>query len=611
MPLWQIAFFRGVNFEDMTHIRSLRQSLTDIELARLRVIARLWGLDVATHRPLDIAVELAALMGDPVHAADVWAALPEAERDALRALLAADGMLPAAAFARRFGEIRPMGPGRLEREKPWREPVSSTEGLWYRGLIYQGFVKQGDEAYPVFFVPAELRAALPFHVEKPAHAIQLEPAPAPDNVRAAGDWLLDDLVTLLIFVHNEIVQSVGEAPGIWSEAAQQALARRLRDPDAERLAFMSHMVEHLGWVQVGEEGHLSLIPAPVMAWLKADLAPARATLQTAWRRMTEWNELWRLPTLRPDDTGTWHNDPTLARLALCRHLAAIPSGQWVRIDDFIAAIKAVAPDFQRPGGDYETWYIRDAASGDYLDGFESWDQVEGALLRALLTGPAWWLGLVALGGMAQDAPPEVFCTRASEEAVALSEVPPPLVHADLTVEMPARDPARDPARVSARDPAHYRFERFQLARVADLVSVGDPYVYRLTPTALERAQAQRIDVERVLEFLAGLSEAPLPPAVEACVTRWGERGTEAWLERTLLLQVKDVKVMQRILTVGWVNRYVARVLSPTAIIVAERDWPALVDALVELGLLVDVRGTLAQVRRRDDSSDLERDAHEH
>ncbi len=567
----------------MTHIRSLRQSLTDIELARLRVIARLWGLDVATHRPLDIAVELAALMGDPAHAADVWAALPQDERDALRALLDADGMMPAAAFSRRFGEIRPMGPGRLEREKPWREPVSPTESLWYRGLIYQGFVKQGSEAYPVFFVPAELRAALPFHVEKPAHTIQLDPAPVPGDVRAAGDRLLHDLTTLLTVVHNETVHPGGEALWVWPDAARQALAQRLRDPDAERLAFLLHLVEHLEWVQGGEENRLVLVPSPVMEWLKADPGPARAALTTAWRRMTEWNELWRLPTLQPDDTGTWHNDPTLARLALCRHLASIPAERWFRIDALIEAIKAVDPDFQRPGGDYETWYIRDAASGEYLDGFESWDAVEGALLRALLTGPAWWLGLVDLGSVTPDAPPELFCRRERGDAAALSEAPPPVVHADLRVEMPA----------------YHRFERFQLARVADLITVGDPYVYRLTPTALERAQTQRIDVERVLEFLDGLSKAPLPPAVEACVTRWGERGTEAWLEPILLLQVKDVKVMQRILTGGRANRYVARVLSPTAIIVAEQDWPALVDALVELGLLVDVRGKLAQVRRRD------------
>ena len=69
----------------------------------------------------------------------------------------------------------------------------------------------------------------------------------------------------------------------------------------------------------------------------------------------------------------------------------VPAGEWVSVADFIDAVKATDPDFQRPGGDYESWYIRDAGSGAYLTGFESWDRVEGELLRALLTGPARWL----------------------------------------------------------------------------------------------------------------------------------------------------------------------------------------------------------------------------
>ncbi|NIO71720.1 MAG: hypothetical protein GTN71_22490, partial [Anaerolineae bacterium] len=50
-------------------------------------------------------------------------------------------------------------------------------------------------------------------------------------------------------------------------------------------------------------------------------------------------------------------------------------------------IKESDPDFQRPDGDYSSWYIRQADTGRYLSGFESWDQVEGALIAYLIAQP--------------------------------------------------------------------------------------------------------------------------------------------------------------------------------------------------------------------------------
>jgi hypothetical protein len=288
--------------------------------------------------------------------------------------------------------------------------------------------------------------------------------------------------------------------------------------------------------------------------------------------MTAWNELWRLPSLEPEDTGTWRNDPTLARVALLRHLRALRPGQWVKIAAFIGAIKATDPDFQRPGGDYGTWYLRDAASGVYLTGFESWDQVEGALLRALLTGPAWWLGLVELGGEIDGAPPGVF--RPTAPDLPATAMQSPLVRPDLTITLPAT----------------HRFDRFQLARIADLMVVDDPYVYCITPASLSRARRQQINHEKVLGFLDHLGEAPLPGSLRSSLKRWFERGTEVWLERTVLLRVADGKLLQQIVDSPKTGRYIGRIVGQTAVTVAEKDWSKLAQALAELGLLADVIG---------------------
>src|SRR5258707_9319744 len=72
----------------------------------------------------------------------------------------------------------------------------------------------------------------------------------------------------------------------------------------------------------------------------------------------------------------------------------VPSDTWWSVDQLINAVKEEEADFQRPNGDYDSWYIRDAATNQYLRGFETWDKVDGAVLRFILTGPMHGLGLV-------------------------------------------------------------------------------------------------------------------------------------------------------------------------------------------------------------------------
>jgi len=120
------------------------------------------------------------------------------------------------------------------------------------------------------------------------------------------------------------------------------------------------------------------------------------SLQRAWAADQTWNELWRVPELRFERTG-WRNDPFQTRRRVLHWLAQVPLNTWVSVESFVAAIKRVDPDFQRPTGDYESWYIRDARTGRFLRGWESWDEVEGRLLRYFLRGPLQWLNIVEVG----------------------------------------------------------------------------------------------------------------------------------------------------------------------------------------------------------------------
>jgi hypothetical protein len=565
-------------------MRSLRQCLMDSNPVRLEVIARLWDVSLTSGRQREIAAQLAKEMAIPLAVGNAWENLPPEQRQALDALLAAGGRMPLRVFVRQWGEIRTMGPARLQREQPWLEPVSTAEALYYSGFVYRGFEMVGDQSYEVVFVPSELRAHLPLPASM-APVINLSPAPIPAVPCSAGDTLLDDACTLLAYLQNEQVRLSPE--GTWPARHTARLAQRLYDPDADRLSFLRHLIQRVGWVRSSssgsrtEAGLLRPDPGSVTAWLQSPVNQQRATLARAWRDDPTWNDLFRVSALHPEDTGAWHNDPLLARRAVLSHLRVCEPATWYELDDFIAAIKQADPDFQRPDGDYTTWYIRDATTGAYLSGFESWDAVEGALIRYLVTGPLFWLGLTDLGSVVPGGPPTAFLLAPAGQAFlglddppAEGDMPPLVLRPGFTVLVP---PAQ-------------RYERFQLARIARWVRTGDPFVYRLTPTSLQRARHQGIPMTRVLEFLDQATGAgtPLPRFVEAALLRWEARGMEVRLERALLLRLSTEELMVQLMSHSHTRRLIAEQIGPAAALIRESDWTRLVVALGEMGLLTDV-----------------------
>ena len=109
----------------MCAMRTLRASLLDEPPQRVMAIAEAWDIPLEAASPAEMAEALSTAMRDSdidgaPAALRVRDGLPADALAALNQLLVSNGRLPAAAFERRFGEIRPMGPGRLDRER--RDP---------------------------------------------------------------------------------------------------------------------------------------------------------------------------------------------------------------------------------------------------------------------------------------------------------------------------------------------------------------------------------------------------------------------------------------------------------------------------------------------------------
>ena len=495
-------------------IASLHRFLVDYDMAMLRALAENLGMALETNRQAEAADQLAAALAEPSSVQIALARLGDDGRSALDTLLAAGGRMRAAQFKRRFGQMRPVGPGRLERETAWRHPANPAEELFYAGLIYHAFYQDEWGAGEFVVIPDELRCLLP---QPPAAqtALALAVVPGPAEPPAQETTLVHDLFLYLVYVQNKDVRLYVD--GRLGRGDRSALAQRLAQPSERRLALVHHLVRRLGFV-VRRDDLLGLEAAAVKSWLTA--APGRqlSTLQAAWRDDPSWSDLCHVPGLVCDMQTGWleRSDPVATRRALLRRLAQCPRGAWWRCDSFVAAVKAADPDFQRPDGDYDSWYIRDAAGDAYLSGFESWDRVEGALVTDLLAGPLRWLGVVEW--VERDGGPVCRLTAAGARWLGLTadevQAPQPApitVGSDFVVGLPAP--------VSL-------YVRFQVERFAD-PEQAEPCRYRLTARGLSRALARGVRVEQVLAFLKRASQRSVPASVAGQLQQWAKRGGRA------------------------------------------------------------------------------------
>ena len=547
----------------------LEKALYDHELIVLRVIGEWWELDLTGYQKAACVTALAEDLKQLDLGQEILYLGPE-EADALGDLLSAGGRLPVAAFERQHGQVRTMGPGRIEREEPWLDPVSPAEGLWYRGFLFRAFDEsEGSEMVEYYYLPNELfRNAAGYSLagseSEAATAVGLQPVGPPEQFKPAGTSAVDDLTAIL---------SAAQVSAL-HEGELGRLQPYFLNPNLDRASLLFTLAWELKLLRVTDEGAR---PArQVLTWLRKSRDEQMRDVADAWSN-SAWNELLHTPGLAFE--GGWQNDPILARTTLLDVLSR--TGDWFRLSELVARVRDSVPDFQRPDGNYDTWYIRDAHSGGYLSGFESWDLVEGRQLRFLVLGPLAWLGLAetAMTGLGQETvfrlTPKALAWLAGESPVTSEVTMPIVIQEDGAILVPFNAS---------------RYQRFQVARVAEAEPLvpGKPAGYRLTPRSLERAREQGIDAERLQQFLASASQRQVPAGVVRAVQRWSERGTEATLESVVLLRVRDAEVLQKLQASAKTRAYFAESMGDHAALVRAGDWPKLRQAAATMGLFIDV-----------------------
>lgn len=555
-------------------MRTLLASLNDHPMALLRGIAELLGVELSSNARNEVAEQLAACLADVETVRAALTACSPAGRAAWAALLAAGKRMNVARFARLHGEIRPVGPGRLEREATWRQPENAAEALWYRGLIFRAFADFGDGPLEYVYIPEDLAIPREFEQARPAESPPtLSPVPAPAISIAMQNRLAVDACTVLALLRAEPLTLNPDGHPSTTQFAQ--VCNRLLFPDPLRCEFLLTLIRERGWAAV-DRGRLVVDHQAAGAWLRGNHWQQMTALFTAWRDSTAWNDLRRTPGLHAE--GNWRNDPLLARRAVLDVLRALSADTWYSVADLIAHFKRTNPDFQRPDGNYSGWYLKDAATGRYLTGFTSWDEVEGRLIHFLVTGPLHWLDAVALDGPSSQA--QAFRVTRSGAAWLANTTPARLprperlsIGEDYVVTAPLLCPLLD---------------RYRLLRFTD--PLPEPTAtatrHRITRSSLTRARTSGLKGEAAAEFLRRATAGRLPPQVAAALKRFDRQLGAVRIARGAVLRTPDASTLAALRSDPAIAPLLGELISAQAVLVKEADLPRLLSVLQDSGCTV-------------------------
>jgi hypothetical protein len=530
----------------------LQHTLQGNDLGFLKMVAGLWGIEMTAPDAYTALPVLIKSLDDQYTFPEILATLPENAREALFVLLDGDGRHPWAQFVRQFGELRPFGAARRDRERPDLKPTSVTEILWYRALIGKAFFSQSSEPQEFAYLPDEFIPYLqPLHRSTP---LPFGRAASPAEYAVplpASDAVLDTTCTLLAALR--LGMDVTHLPG-WNSPI---------DPyHLKLLLITTGLLDSKG------------IPLPdaTRSFLEKPRGAALTDLANAWLDSCTFNELFLLPGLVFE--GGWLNDALLARQKVIEFSSTLPAGTWWSLNAFVAAVKERQPDFQRLAGDYDSWFIRRAADDQYLRGFSSWDAVDGAMLRWMITCPMHWLGFLDLASPSENQPATAF--RLSN----LWQGQPPIRFHPEKGQIHLN--AEGILTVNQQVP---RAVRYQVARFGEwLEGKENAHAYRLTPTTLEKARQQGLRTSHLLTLLRKFAIQPLPPMLMQALEHWEQFGTQAVVERITLLRLTNPEMLP-VLRSHKASRYLGEQLSPNLIVIKSGGENAIRKALAELGYL--------------------------
>jgi hypothetical protein len=325
----------------------------------------------------------------------------------------------------------------------------------------------------------------------------------------------------------------------------------------------------------------------VKSFLEASRTDALKLLNEAWRSSQTFDELRLIPNLICE--GEWKNQPLVTREFLMDLVNSIPQDKWWSIPAFVRAIKEKFPDFQRPAGDYDSWFIKRETDGQYLRGFAYWDQVDGALVKYFIH-TLHWLGMADLASPEEGKETTAFRINGLkvEEPALLKE------HRDDVSESKGQRSKIDgKITISSNGKITIsrmfsRAVRYQISRFCEWGDdKPDEYQYQVTARSLGHAKEQGLKAEQLLALLVKYTNGAVSPALVKALKQWEAYGTEARMKNLLVLRVNRPEILEE-MRKSKAAKFLGEVLSPTAVTIKNGAESKVLAALAELGLLAEI-----------------------
>ncbi len=534
----------------MTHLHEL---LSNSPRRFLLAVSRACRLSVPWEASKTTLVDdLTQALQDRSRLIQLWSELSDTERAILRIIQAAEGRLPRRHLTHRFGKLRPYRPWRTgEPARPWENPASPVERLWYGGVIF--WDRKNDD----LVIPSELLPHLPGLVSETL------PAPAGTISRYQPvDLACHDLAVLLALLQRDDItprQQRWLTPNIltvWGQACRvQPTAPEARgELQTNRRRFLHYLAENAGWLPPGS-AFLKPTPAAWL-WLRATRPEQFTALWHSWSQPHPdcWRA-FRLPGNR------WLSQPEILLAAIHRHLPRLNPGE----PGLLAQLMLT----RQPE-------LLDLFPANVLNVENLWVQT----ITEILTGPLVWLGALRIENMPADSAAPMYSLTAVGRAwlentppvrtdnpayarfAVKADIQPDFLNSKLGLSLTEGLPAplnlatalelsepSDPNQISAAErlPARYQF------------TISAASFIR----ALHRGGAG----QALLDGVQQLADRALTGQETGLLRQWAEAAHKITLRYALLLESADAQVITRLTATRRGRDLIQRTLSPRAVIV--------------------------------------------
>jgi hypothetical protein len=303
-----------------------------------------------------------------------------------------------------------------------------------------------------------------------------------------------------------------------------------------------------------------------------------------------WNELFYLPDViirsNVQMLEPAHEEVVRSRQIVAERLLAEDRSTWHTFTAFIARTKLYAPYLLFPrqyGGRVERYSAANNPYGwdfrlrhGWLTHREGWHMVEGGFIRALVSGPFYWLGIAELDRLIV---PNAFrldplvSALFSSSPIVVSEAAPGRLVVQPNFELIVLDPVYESLLVA-------------LDHFAERVSLEHIAQYRMNKSSVTRGIQRGLHASDIQATLEQAAQGDVPQNVRYSLNEWERqaRRVEIWPSSTLF-EVDDPAFLDTFLSDPRTSHLFQRRLSPTLAEVTPQQLQQLQELLWEQNIV--------------------------